>query len=151
MKQLPLILVLAGTVISAISNSLSWISVKVVFAGETLKDENYNGWDRDGALIFGLLVVTLVLCALKKKALSLVGLFLGLIAVAIAVYDLISSQNEIAGMKPAVEIPGMESAVVLGPGMYLAVAGAVVGALGAFLRLRAQPAAVPGMPPMPPA
>jgi hypothetical protein len=137
MKQLPLPLVLAGTVISAISNSLSWISAKAVLSGQTLKEENYNGWDRDGALIFGLLAITLVLCALKKKVLSLLGVIFGLIAVAIAVYDLTSSRDEVAKMKPAVEIPGLESTVVLGPGMYLAIAGAAVALIGAILRFRA--------------
>ena len=150
-KNVPLYLIIAGTVLSAVSNSLPWVSMKLDLPGEAMKAPTVNGWDRDGAIIFAFAVIALILSLIKggqgkKKALSV--LILSAVALLIALYDFISVRNELSKLEAV--WAGLGGGVSVGSGMYLAVVAAAVLTAGAFLLWKARLSSQASPPPLPP-
>jgi hypothetical protein len=133
-----LVIVLVGAGLLAIGAILPWVRAEASF-GSSSFSAHKNGLDGDGVLT-GLLAVGIVLFLLLGKArlgFAWTVLSLGVLAIGIAVYDIIDVSNEYSDLTSA------NFHVNVGFGLWLTAAAAgvvIVGGLFALLEARRAPA-----------
>ncbi len=161
---------IVGGLLSAVGSFLAWASVSA--AGQGVSAKGTDGTDGYITLVAGIILILYGVSRLTgsamgtKKAMAVIAIVAGLVAGGVAVYDAVTAKERVldeassqvassAGVTKDQARTLLDQAVSSGQvaislsfGIFVVMAGGVLGLIGGVMGLRSPAESVPGMPEM---